>query len=312
MQVRAWLARPGLVRSSPVSDESAVRRRTSTGRGWSTCRSPGLILGLRPFLGGATAERWAVAIAPLLPYLLLLLLASRSTVRRLIAPPAYRSPSSLLFCAHSTNGMFTPERIDHHGWQLALLALSVVGDRRSERARGGLVLGVSTALSLAIGLEMMPYLALAGVAMVLFWVERRRRARGGSRLMPSRSPARRRFASSSSRRTTMARRLRRAVAGLAVRCAGRQRADARLCLRVDAAAGSAAGACRRRAGIVIAGFHALTWPQCLSRPEGVSPELERLWLSHVKEARPFYTARLAHRDADHDPSRHRPRSAGAC
>src|SRR5881628_3499474 len=32
----------------------------------------GLILALRPFLGGAAAERWAVAIAPMLPYLLLL------------------------------------------------------------------------------------------------------------------------------------------------------------------------------------------------------------------------------------------------
>ena len=32
----------------------------------------GLILGLRPLLGGPAAERWAVAIAPLLPYLLLL------------------------------------------------------------------------------------------------------------------------------------------------------------------------------------------------------------------------------------------------
>ena len=41
-------------------------------------------------------------------------------------------------------------------------------------------------------------------------------------------------------------------------------------------------------GHLIAGFHGLTWPHCLSRPEGVSPELDRLWLSHVKEARPFY------------------------
>src|SRR6476469_10371578 len=32
----------------------------------------GMILGLRPFLGGAGAERWAVAIAPLLPYVVLL------------------------------------------------------------------------------------------------------------------------------------------------------------------------------------------------------------------------------------------------
>ena len=42
------------------------------------------------------------------------------------------------------------------------------------------------------------------------------------------------------------------------------------------------------AGVVVAGFHALTWPHCLQRLEGVSPEVERLWLSHVKEARPVY------------------------
>jgi hypothetical protein len=30
------------------------------------------------------------------------------------------------------------------------------------------------------------------------------------------------------------------------------------------------------------------WPHCLQRLEGVSPEVERLWLSHVKEARPVY------------------------
>ena len=34
--------------------------------------------------------------------------------------------------------MFMPTRIDHHGWQLALLALGVAGDRRPEaRARRG-------------------------------------------------------------------------------------------------------------------------------------------------------------------------------
>ena len=33
------------------------------------------------------------------------------------------------------------------------------------------MLGIATALSLAIGLEMLIYLALAGAAMVLFWVD---------------------------------------------------------------------------------------------------------------------------------------------
>ena len=53
----------------------------------------GLILALRPFLGGAGAERWAVAIAPLLPYLLLLF-SLALTARRLIDPRAY--PLALL------------------------------------------------------------------------------------------------------------------------------------------------------------------------------------------------------------------------
>jgi hypothetical protein len=41
-------------------------------------------------------------------------------------------------------------------------------------------------------------------------------------------------------------------------------------------------------GIVIALFHALLWPHCLSRLEGVSPEVQRLWLDNVREARPLY------------------------
>jgi hypothetical protein len=42
------------------------------------------------------------------------------------------------------------------------------------------------------------------------------------------------------------------------------------------------------AGAVMAAFHALMWPHCIQRLEGVSPEVERLWLSHVREARPIY------------------------
>jgi hypothetical protein len=30
------------------------------------------------------------------------------------------------------------------------------------------------------------------------------------------------------------------------------------------------------------------WPQCLQKPEHISPEAQRLWMDHVKEARPVY------------------------
>src|SRR3954449_5095892 len=61
----------------------------------------GLILALRPFLGAAAAERWAVAIAPMLPYLLLLWSLALA-VRRLIDPRAYPLAFLALFFAAST------------------------------------------------------------------------------------------------------------------------------------------------------------------------------------------------------------------
>lgn len=247
----------------------------------------GLILGLRPFLGGAGAERWAVAIAPLLPYLLLLFSVA-ITARRLIAPVAYPLAFLALFFAASTNGMFAPTRIDHHGWQLALLALGISGIADPKRTRGGLTLGIATALSLAIGLEMLIYLAIAGAAMVLFWIEDRDER---ERLQA--------YAVALSGGT--------ALAFLIFTSNDNWNAVCDALSPVWLSDALLGGALlfvlawvspedwRKRlamaavAGIAVAAFHALTWPHCIQRLEGVSPEVERLWLSHVKEARPVYT-----------------------
>src|SRR3954454_10161496 len=246
----------------------------------------GLILGLRPVFGGPGGERWAVAIAPLLPYLLLLF-SLALTARRLVGPIVYPLAFLALFFASSTNGMFMPERIDHHGWQLALLALSVSAIADPKRVRGGLTLGISSALSLAIGLEMMIYLALAGVTMVLFWVDdrdERERLRAYSVSLGGGT----------------------ALAFLIFASNDNWNAVCDALSPVwlsDALIGSALmvamawvspGDWKRRlgmalvAGVTVAAFHALTWPHCLQRLEGVSPEVERLWLSHVREARPIY------------------------
>ena len=246
----------------------------------------GLILGLRPFLGGAGAERWAVAIAPLLPYLLLLTSLALTT-RRLIDPRAYPLAFLALFFAGSTNGMFMPERIDHHGWQLALLALSIAAIADPKRVRGGLTLGISTALSLAIGLEMIIYLALAGAAMVLFWVddrdERERLGAYAVTLAGGFALAFLLFVSTDNRNPVCDALspvwLSDALLGGALMygLAWLSPADWKRRLALALAAGA-----------VIAAFHALMWPHCVQRLEGVSPEVERLWLSHVKEARPVY------------------------
>ena len=246
----------------------------------------GLILLFRPIVGGVDAERIAIAAAPLLP-LLVLLTGAALSVRRLIDPRFYPVAFIVMFSAGSASGMFMPTRLDHHGWQLALLSLAVAGLADPKRARGGATVGLATALSLSIGLELLIYLALAGVATVLFWIddrdERRRLSAYAVTLAGGTALGFLLFASYANRQAVCD-----ALSpvwlsdgllggaillGLAMLSPGSWKA------RLGLAAG---------AGLIIAAFHASMWPHCLSRLEGVSPEVEQLWLSHVREARPIY------------------------
>ncbi len=246
----------------------------------------GLILLFRPFVGSADAERIAIAAAPLLP-LLLLLFGTALTVRRLIDPRAYPLAFIALFSAGSASGMFMPTRIDHHGWQLALLSIAVAGMADPKRARGGATLGLATALSLSIGLELMIYLAIAGVATVLFWIddsdERRRLSAYAATLAGGTALGFLLFASYANRQAVCDALspvwLSDALLGGALLFGIAALSPADWKRRFALAAG---------AGVVIAAFHALMWPHCLTRLEGVSPEVEQLWLSHVREARPIY------------------------
>ena len=246
----------------------------------------GLILAIRPFAGGLEAERWASAIAPLLP-LLPLLGGLALVTRRLVGPIAAILALLTLLFAGSTLGMYQPLRIDHHGWQLALLAISLAGLADPRRARGGATVGISSALSLAIGLEMIIYLFLLGAAQVLFWVvdrdERRRLATYAATVGGGTALSFLLFASYANRLPVCdalspvwlsdALLAGAAMVGLAWLSPGRW--PVRLALA--AAAGAALG-----------GFHALAHPHCLSRLEGISPEATKLWMSHVREARPIY------------------------
>jgi hypothetical protein len=246
----------------------------------------GLILLGRTFMSGAHAEQMAIGVAPLIP-LLLLLVSLALIVRRLVAPAAWPLAIACLFFAGSTMGMFQPTRIDHHNWQLALLALAVAGIADPRRARGGATLGIATALSLAIGLEMIIYLAIAGVTMVLFWVrdrdQRRRLATYAATLAGGTALGFLLFASYANRAAVCDALspvwLSDALVGGALLLGLAAWSPANWRHRLGAAAAAAA---------LIAAFHAFAWPHCLSRLEGVSPELDQLWLSHVREARPVY------------------------
>ena len=246
----------------------------------------GLYLLAKPFVGGAEAERVAVAVAPLLP-LILLFYSLALTTRRLVSEKAWALPILGMLSAYSTIGMFSPLRIDHHGWQLAFLALAITGMADPKRARGGAVLGIATGLSLSIGLEMMIYLALLGGATVMLWVadrdERRRLATYAAALVATTGAGFLLFASYANRQAICdalspvwlsdA-----AVGGAMMLGLATLKAEHR---RTRFAAAIVAG-------LVVAGFHALAWPNCLQRLEGVSPEATELWLDHVREARPIY------------------------
>lgn len=246
----------------------------------------GLILLLRPFLGGAEAERIAAAVAPMLPFVILLF-AIAVTARRLIDPRAFLLPAIALIVAGLTNSMFMPERLDHHGWQLALLAVSIAGLVDPGRLRGGLTLGLSTSLSLAIGLEMVIYLAIAGTCVVLMWVADGAQKR---RLLA--------YAISVGGGTSFAFLVFASYANRAPLCDALSPVWLSTALLGSAllvgAAWLSPGSWKARlalataVGAAVAGFHALAWPHCLTRLEGVSPEVYDLWLSKVREARPVY------------------------
>jgi hypothetical protein len=246
----------------------------------------GIMLGLKPFMSGALAEKVAVALAPMIP-MLLSFLAIGAAMRRLISPNAFALAIGLLLCAHSARGMWFPLRIDHHGWQLFALSLVILSFTLRRQARGGALLGLATAFSLAIGLEMLLYLAAAGAATVLWWVWDRGQAQRlgayGVSLAGGTALGFLLFASYDNRLpvcdalspvwlSTLL------LGGAVALTLSRLKAE-QIAVRFGAAA---------IGGALIAAFYALAWPHCLGRLEGVSDELHRLWLSRVREALPIY------------------------
>jgi hypothetical protein len=245
-----------------------------------------LILLLKPFIGIAAAEKWACGLAPLIP-LAVTMTGLSLIVRRLVAPQAWLLAMVILMGCTSTILMYAPMRIDHHGWQLACLALTVAGLADTRRARGGATVGLSSALSLTIGLEMLPYCAMAGAIIALRWVwdssDARRMQVYGLSLAGGTGLGFALFASN---------------ANQAMRCD----ALTPVWLTVMIAAGTLLFALTllnpgnrwvrlaltaAAGGAIVAGF-VLLFPQCLGRPEQVSDELARTWLNNVREAKPIY------------------------
>lgn len=246
----------------------------------------GLKLAFAPLFGGRTAELIAVTLAPLLP-MLVALAALGVIARRLVAPWAFPIAAALLVCAGSARGMWMPLRIDHHGWQLAMLALALMALTDPRRARGGAILGAATAASLAIGLEMLLYLALAGVATVLRWAwdgaEVRRLAAYGVALAGGCALGFLVFASEANRAPVCD-----ALSPVWLSAMSAAGALALVLAMLNPASRAARFGIAALSGVALAAAFALAWPQCLGRLERTPPELDELWLDRVREAMPVY------------------------
>lgn len=246
----------------------------------------GIKLALAPFFGGPAAEKAAVALAPLIP-MAAAMAAVAVAARRLIAPWAFAIAIAILLCGHSVRNQWAPLRIDHHGWQLALLAVAVASLTDPKRARGGAVLGIATALSLVIGLEMLLYLAMLGGVAVLMWVrdpgEGRRLATYGASLAGGTALGFLLFASYANRAPVCD-----ALSPVWLSVAAVAGAIAVGIVLLGARSWPLRLALAAAAGAALAAGFVLAWPHCLGRLEGASPELVQLWLGNVREARPLY------------------------
>jgi hypothetical protein len=246
----------------------------------------GLILFFDLFTSRSWAERMACGLAPLLP-LAIALLGLGATVRRLVHPLAWPLALLVFLTAHVPMLMFGPMRIDHHGWQLAMLSLTLAGLCDPRRARGGVLVGLASAVSLAIGLEMLPYCAMAGGILTLRWVAARDEAErlgayaltlgGGSALGFALFASQANWTSRCDALTPVWLSVTVAAGGLLLALARLNPATPRARLLLALGAGAA----------IAIGF-ALVFPQCLGRPEQVSDELAATWLNNVKEAKPIW------------------------
>jgi hypothetical protein len=245
----------------------------------------GLMLLFRAFFDQGLADRLACGIAPMIP-LLPLMLSLGFIARRLAGGNSWILAALAPFAAQMGIGMFVPMRVDHHGWQLALTVLTLAGLIDRNWLRGGITAGIASALSITIGMEMIVYLAAGGALIALRWVFKEGAAR---RMLPyalslagAISILFLLFASHANRQMVCDALSPIWVAIFAAAGAG-MTLLALLPLRswpVRLGAGMLVGA-------AVAAFAWMNWPQCLSGAYQISPELQRLWLANIREAKPI-------------------------
>ena len=292
VQVRDLHCRAGLVRSRPAPDGPARRRtpplvapdRRADRRAHSHRQH------LRRAAKGSRSQLW-----PLL--MLFAMMGSAAAIGSALGGRA-AAVWSLVLALFFLDPLivYLPGDIDHHNAQIALTMATVAFALRvGSGARFGFFAGLTSALTLAIGLEMLPHVVMIGAAMALQWAVTGKNGRAiaayGATLavMPADL-----YALAGSPAAFMAC----DFAVLRLHCPARCRG-----LRARGArAISASGSRALRPGSAGSRWSAQSRqasscsmsPDCLGGPYGfLSPELKKVWLQTVTEAQPFqvYAAR---------------------
>lgn len=247
---------------------------------------------LQDIVGRHAAEVTAVIIWPAILLSAAVWLSGR--IARLVASPEVRWRAMVVaVVAYPASTVFVPGRIDHHGLQLVLLLVTVLALLSKPSARAGIVGGLATVASVAIGMELTPVLAVAALVMVGEWVlgangTRRRMAGLGFALLLGTTvasvtfhtiawnyPACDGFTAITATTMAIASCVPLALSLLPARCTPTLRCGVTLLAFAMAAVAIAAQA-----------------PECLSPYGRVPPQLQQLWLSRVTEAEPLFEVSL--------------------
>lgn len=246
----------------------------------------GLMLFFRAFMDTGQADRLAAGIAPLLP-LLPAMLALGFVMRRLVGGNSWIIAIFAPLSAAMALSMFMPMRVDHHGWQLAMTLVALAGLADHRGVRGGLVAGIASAISIAIGMEMMIYLAATGAVIALRWVahdgETRRLQAYALGLSGGVASGFLAFASYANRASVCD-----ALSPVWLSILSLAGAGMILLSLLPLRHWQGRLIPGAVVAVLLGAVAWLVWPQCLSGAYQISPELQRLWLDNIREAKPIY------------------------
>lgn len=253
----------------------------------------GIVRLLEGMVGRHDAEVVAVIAWPAM--LLAAAIALVGRIARTVGGSAIARPAMIVAAvAYPASTVFVPGRIDHHNLQVVLALIATLMLVRPGSLKTGVVAGAAASLSIVVGMETAPLLAVVGTVMVVDWVlggatARNRLLGFGVALLAMT------LASSMVFGTT--------AWGYAA-CDGFTAIASRAMMIVSLApiglalAGSGASVRQRlglgvASGLAVGAALAVGAPQCLSPYGGVDPLLKFLWLGRVGEAQPLFAAPLA-------------------